>query len=105
MDRPSLETRLPRNKQTNKLSSSLFLVSKYYIRNFKFLSFICFASLLTVAEKDISSHVIATKLNVKKNFFFSPVPSVKITGDPEMYVESGSKVVLRCVISKWLVMP
>ena len=35
-----------------------------------------------------------------------PVPTVRIDGgDPEMYVESGSSVVLRCHISDWLQKP
>ena len=35
-----------------------------------------------------------------------PVPTVRIDGgDPEMYVESGSSVVLRCHISNWLQKP
>ena len=34
------------------------------------------------------------------------VPTVRIDGgDPEMYVESGSSVVLRCHISNWLQKP
>ena len=34
------------------------------------------------------------------------VPTVRIDGgDPEMYVESGSSVVLRCHISDWLQKP
>ena len=33
------------------------------------------------------------------------VPSVTIDGDPEMHVESGSSVTLRCVVSRALVQP
>ena len=34
------------------------------------------------------------------------VPTVRIDGgDPEMYVESGSSVVLHCHISNWLQKP
>lgn len=45
-----------------------------------------------------------------RSFHFFPifrlaVPVVKIHGDREMYVERGSSVSLRCVISNWLQRP
>ena len=40
------------------------------------------------------------------SYLFVSVPTVRIDGgDPEMYVESGSSVVLRCHISDWLQKP
>ena len=40
------------------------------------------------------------------SYSFVSVPTVRIDGgDPEMYVESGSSVVLRCHISDWLQKP
>lgn len=49
---------------------------------------------------------ISTSPKLSKIFHLNVVvPSVKIQGDKEIYIESGSSVALRCVISNWLIKP
>ena len=37
--------------------------------------------------------------------FFSAVPNVKIIGDPEIHVEAGSSVALRCIVTNAMLRP
>lgn len=49
---------------------------------------------------------ISTSPKLSKIFHLNVIiPTVKIQGDREMYVESGSRVALRCIISHWLTKP